>query len=317
MYKNLLEELKAGRPCVLVTILSSSGSTPRKAGAQMWVSAEKSGGTIGGGNLEFTAEKTARSLLAGDKDAEIKDYNLGDSAGPDSVVDLGMVCGGAARVLYMRLSAQDIPIIETISEAQSGFLVIDLSDAARPVLSYAEHGDYGRTAKLSESDGRTRFTLPVGRRGKVYVFGGGHVSKDTVALLSALDFACVVIDDHAEFANRERFPTAEDVIVTPFETVGELLTISPDDYVIIMTRGHKADYIVERQMLKKKPYYLGMIGSRKKIASVNARLLADGFTNAELAAVNAPIGLAIQAQTPMEIAVSIAGELILKRAEYK
>ncbi len=132
-------------------------------------------------------------------------------------------------------------------------------------------------------------------------------------VLTNLDFSCVVVDDREAFANSRRFPDAE-VVVADLEQLPPSLAITPDDYVCIMTRGHAGDYAVERQVLPMRPGYIGVIGSRNKLAFVRDRLLQDGFSAGDMAGIYAPIGLPISAATPEEIAVSIAAELIAVRA---
>ena len=155
-----------------------------------------------------------------------------------------------------------------------------------------------------------RLTSP----GRVFIFGGGHVAQALVPVLSQIDFSCVVIDDRAEFARPFLFPGAAAVHQVDYRHIPKTLGITADDYVCVMTRGHHGDYDVQRQILPIKPHYLGVIGSRRKLAFVKGKLLADGFSEADIDACYGPIGLSISAETPAEIAISIAAELIAVRA---
>ena len=121
-------------------------------------------------------------------------------------------------------------------------------------------------------------------------------------------------DDRPEFADPVRFPWAEAFLCCPFSALAEKIKVTPDDYVVIMTRGHQADYEVLTQTLRSGAKYIGCIGSKKKLAFCRDRLLAAGFTAEEYAGVHAPIGLAIGAETPEEIAVSVTAEMIAVRA---
>jgi xanthine dehydrogenase accessory factor len=165
-----------------------------------------------------------------------------------------------------------------------------------------------------ESSGRLYYSEPLTRAGKVYVFGGGHISQELVPLLSNLGFGCVLFDSLEKFACKELFPSAENIIVGDFSDISAKTAITEKDYVVIMTRGHKYDFAVQSQVMKLKPYYTGVIGSRNKIASVSKKLLEQGFSQDEINRVHTPIGIAIKADTPAEIAVSIAAELILIRS---
>lgn len=146
----------------------------------------------------------------------------------------------------------------------------------------------------------------------VYIFGGGHVAQELVPVLAHLNFPCVVFDDRPEFSNKEVFPDAKECIVGDFETILDFIEIKETDFVCIMTRGHQFDYLVEKQILKTPASYIGVMGSRSKTKIIHEKLLADGFREEEVSRLKSPIGLDIKAETPAEIAISIAGELIQK-----
>ncbi len=152
--------------------------------------------------------------------------------------------------------------------------------------------------------------------GTVYIFGAGHVSQQLAPLATLVGFSTVVLDDRQEFANRERFPNVAEVIVLDsFQRALEGLEINADSYLVLVTRGHAHDHTVLRQALKTKAGYIGMIGSRRKRDAVYAAMAKEGFVQQDFDRVFSPIGLAIMAETPEEIAVSIVAELIQVRAE--
>ena len=156
------------------------------------------------------------------------------------------------------------------------------------------------------------------KNNNVYIFGAGHISLDLVDILNKLSFNCIVIDDREEFANKERFNNAYKIIVDDYENVFNKINITEKDYIIIVTRGHSYDYIVEKNALKTNAYYIGMIGSNKKITTLHNKLKEEEkYTDEMLKRVNAPIGMQIGAESTEEIAVSIAAELILKRAIFE
>ena len=166
------------------------------------------------------------------------------------------------------------------------------------------------------TDGPSRlFVEPVLRAGHAYVFGGGHIAQELVPLLNRLDFSPIVFDDRADFASKALFPDAARVILGDFRAVSSYAAIRPADYVVIMTRGHRYDHELLTQVLRTDAAYIGLIGSRSKIAHTKSLLFQEGFTEADFARVHTPVGLPIHAETPPEIAVSIAAEMILKRNE--
>ena len=125
----------------------------------------------------------------------------------------------------------------------------------------------------------------------------------------------MVIDDREIFANRERFPEADDVIVSEFEKCFDQLNIDDSSYIVIVTRGHLYDGLVLEQTVRTDAHYIGMIGSKKKIRTLYQNLMAKGVSREKLNKVHAPIGLEINSETPEEIAVSIIAELIKVRGE--
>lgn len=143
------------------------------------------------------------------------------------------------------------------------------------------------------------------------ICGGGHISCELVKMASLLDFRITVMDDRAEFAARERFPLADAVIWDSFEHLERYL--EPDGYCVVLTRGHSNDLACVRTLLRHSFEYLGMIGSRAKVQRTFDALAQEGFSQEQIAAVHAPIGLDIGAQTPAEIAVSILAQIIREK----
>ena len=159
------------------------------------------------------------------------------------------------------------------------------------------------------------FVEPILATSTVYIFGGGHIAVPLAEFAKALDFAVVVVDDRQEFANEKRFPYADKVKSGDFVQVTKSIDFDADDCVVIVTHEHQHDEIVLKECLSKKklPGYIGMIGSRGKVATTFANLKQQGISEELLARVNAPIGLDIGSRTPAEIALSIMAEIISHR----
>ncbi|WP_312640361.1 XdhC/CoxI family protein [Hydrogenoanaerobacterium sp.] len=151
------------------------------------------------------------------------------------------------------------------------------------------------------------------RRPRLVICGGGHISLSLSQIGVMLDFEVTVIDDREEFANRERFPTVQNVICADYEKAFAQLDSNSNTYYVIVTRGHSADRECLQAALHCPHAYIGMIGSKPKVAVVMKQMKEDGYSEEQLAQVYAPIGLKIGAQTPAEIAVCIAAELIQVR----
>ena len=150
---------------------------------------------------------------------------------------------------------------------------------------------------------------------RLILCGGGHVSLELAHIAARLEFEVVVIDDRPEFANEARFPMVHQVLCMPFEEALDQLGSRDTDFYAILTRGHAFDKECLAHVLRGQYAYVGMIGSRTKVAAVYKALREEGFSQEMLDGVHSPIGLSIGGQTPAEIAVSIAAQLVQVRAQ--
>lgn len=149
------------------------------------------------------------------------------------------------------------------------------------------------------------------------ICGGGHIALPLCRMAKLLDFNITVIDDREEFANKERFPMADNVLCKDFEEAFKEINFNKNTYFVIVTRGHKDDRKCLEIILKNNFYYVGMIGSKSKVAFVINNMLENGYTKETIDKVHTPIGLKIGAQTPVEIAISILGEIIQVKNEKR
>jgi len=248
--------------------------------------------------------------------------------------DIGMICGGSVNVHFQYISAdnQDIRLLaEAAADAYEtgtdAWLVIDLSGHALMLRDHekvlgttlpdAFLDQLGCEARTMHLEGHAYYAEQLVYSDRVYIFGGGHVAQALVPVLSAVDFRCVVIEDRPEFCQRALFPQAQDVILLEEETWENALRIGRQDCICIMTRGHKNDLACQAYALGTQAGYIGVIGSKRKTAAVNAKLTNMGFTKEDIARIVTPIGLDIGAVTPAEIAVSIAAQMIEYRARSR
>ncbi|MEA3332122.1 MAG: XdhC family protein, partial [Pseudomonadota bacterium] len=159
----------------------------------------------------------------------------------------------------------------------------------------------------------SEITLPP----QMVIFGGGHLALPLAEMASWCRFSVTVVDDRPEFSDPQRFPAADTVTTAPMEEIHELYTPGPNTYLVLITREHKHDYILLKQLLGTEYAYLGMIGSRRRTSQVKQRLIDEGFNPDEIKQLYSPIGLTIGAQTPAEIAISIMAEIIETRHKVK
>jgi xanthine dehydrogenase accessory factor len=240
--------LDRGEPAALVTIVSTTGSTPQRVGAKMLVFGDgRQVGTIGGGCYENDAFWKAREAIT-NRRPQLVHYELDD----DFAQETGLICGGQMSV-------------------------------------YIE---------------------PIEPSPELYVVGAGHVGYHLANLAHEVGFRVHVVDDREKFASRDRFPNAVEVVTEDIPAWIERTPLPQHAYVVIVTRGHTNDLEALRALAPRDLRYLGLIGSRAKVARIYDQLVADNVPPNVLKQVHAPIGLDIGAVTPQEIAVSILAELI-------
>ena len=332
LFQLLGDTLKKKEDAVLVTVVASSGSTPRGAGARMLVTKDgRIGGTIGGGAVEYQCEQRAKDVLD-KKSSHVEKFFLHQN----EIQDIGMICGGDVSVYFQYISANNQQMMELTEKIESLYvdgevcwLIYDITEG-----SVGDMAIYGKKTGLSgmdvpddvlnalntkpvqvDSDGQLYYCEKLVQSGIVYIFGGGHVAQALVPDLAAVDFRCVVLEDRAEFCRTELFPGVIETRMIDNRHIKDYVDIKEEDYICVMTRGHKDDTAVQAQILKTPAHYIGVIGSRKKTVAVFAKLKEEGFTDEDLARITTPIGLDILAETPAEIAVSITAQLIKNRAE--
>jgi xanthine dehydrogenase accessory factor len=344
--------LKQGKPFALATVINVRGSTPREVGAKMLVRDDGQVGTIGGGCGEAEVYRKAQLLLEEsgqsrltevDLTGDFEQQEIGTCGGiMDVFIDLWSpqrdlpVAHEMAEAARASKPLALVTLIETNGanhdparalvrpNAETTGLPVELppkairqlselvSAAVPSLLEIDAQGELKPTTHLSASAAQV-FVDPLPGAQRLIIIGAGHVGQALADLGAMLGFHVVVIDDRAAFANRERFPSAAEIIVRPFEAAVNSLKLDRNCYVVAVTRGHSFDETALRTTLKQKPGYVGMIGSKRRVRATLERIEADGIDRSILEQVHAPIGLDIGAETPEEIAVSIMAEIIRER----
>jgi xanthine dehydrogenase accessory factor len=238
-----------------------------------------------------------------------------------TVVDQGAPNGAvsAARVgerTVVDASRRPAPLkgFAGLSDAAARQLGDRTADAVAALLEIGADGAVRPVVRIEPSGAPRVFLDPITGAQRLIIVGAGHIAQPLAQLGSILGFHVTVIDDRAAFANRERFPSADQIVVRPFAAAIEALELDRHCYVLSVTRGHAFDEEVVRTALKKRNgAFIGMIGSRRRVRATLERIAADGIPAAELNEIHAPLGVDLGAETPAEIAVSIIGEIIRER----
>ena len=336
---DIIHFLDQGSQVILATIIDHGGSTPRTAGARMIVRSDGGiCGTVGGGLLEAQVIAQALDLF---KTGAMRLFSF--DLGGDHAAGMDMICGGRVTVLLelLRPDSAELDLWRAARKVMdSGGRAVMISEVPDTSVALQRHLVSNQflvagsrlpailekaMAHASSSDRAVRIVTmethrfliePIFGGGTVFLFGAGHVSQQVASLVQQVDFGCVVLDDRSEFANRQRFPAADEIIVlSSFHNATIDVIIDQNSYLVIVTRGHRHDETVLAQALKTRTGYIGMIGSRRKRDILYDNLRRQGVGQADLDRVHCPIGLPICAETPAEIAVSIVAELIAVRAK--
>ncbi len=157
------------------------------------------------------------------------------------------------------------------------------------------------------------FIEPLESTPDLAILGAGHVARPLCTLAAMAGFRVSVLDDRNKYATSARFPEADRVVASPFESAAEVLRLTPRSFVVVVTRGHRGDATAIASCLPRQPRFLGLLGSRAKMVHVFADLAERGFSSEDLARVETPLGVEIGAETPEEIAVSIVARMIAVR----
>lgn len=307
----LAAELAAGRSVGLATLLATRGSMPRHEGARMAVLASGAQvGTVGGGAIERLATERADAA------------RRGGAAGLEWVTSgaSDMACGGDALLAVRALTARDLPVLLALQVALERDEPVAVeerwADASAPelVLAPAE-----RVSRPTWDAASATYREPVCAPSRLHVFGAGHVGAALVGLAAQVGFEVRVYDDRPELTSGASLTAAASVTCGPFDELAAGATIGPLDSVVVLTHGHAHDEAVLLAVLTRdvQPAYVGCIGSRRKAALTREHLAAAGVPRECADAVHLPIGEAIGAVTPSEIAVSIVAQLVRCRAERR
>ncbi|NDV25937.1 XdhC family aldehyde oxidoreductase maturation factor [Desulfovibrio sp. JC010] len=340
LISNLCSQLESGNDLILTSIVKSSGSTPRSSGSKMVVMRDGSiDGTIGGGLVEALVQKEAAKIFTETANSVyFREFDLSN----ELAANADMICGGHVEVMLEHLPANEetIAVFSAINKAlrqgkhavlftasENG--LIKERQAVRPCcqlpkLQFAEEKTAtdqleaaikSGTPVMKEQGDTLLTTEAFIPQPDLFIFGAGHVSRPTAELAHSVNFRTVVLDDRTDFANEERFPQAAEIhVLDDFKDCFAGLEVNGNSYIIIVTRGHLHDKTVLGQALETPARYVGMIGSSKKRNAIYDALREEGTAQEQIDRCHCPIGLSIGAQTPEEIAVSIVGELIQKRA---
>jgi xanthine dehydrogenase accessory factor len=345
-FERLAELAAAGRRCAVATVVRTDGSTPQAVGARLVVTDdpnERPFGTLGGGCVEADAMLALEAVLDG-KPATVREYQLNE----DLAWNSGLVCGGTMWILAEAgPTAVQCGASDGLSDLRAAVT------GQRPLAIVTHFARSGRALEfrgrtMVGADGRLAGTLgsrdldrraadaglaqiargpaarvvldtgdellvePVVPRPLLVVAGGGHVAKAIARQAKLVDFDVTILEDRPAFADPARFDGAA-VVAGPIALNLAGMDLPPQSFIVVATRGHKLDAECVLAAVKTSARYIGLLGSRRKTALVEALLREHGVAEDRIAAVRAPVGLDLGGRSPAEIALAILAEIIQVR----
>ncbi|MFZ2147356.1 MAG: XdhC family protein [Sedimentisphaerales bacterium] len=333
VYKKAISVLSRGENIALITVISTTGSTPGKVGYKMLVRGDNGEtiGTVGGGLTEANVINTAKKTLPKTEN-QVAKFNLDGTEDNEKGI-----CGGSIEFLIETFDKKSLPLFkELLAVIENGvwgvlisiirpnktpekiFLksvdqldtIANIHFSSKVTASIKELVAKQRPAKKTLEDGAEIFIETFAEQPMVFIFGAGHLSYHISRYAKSVNFRVTVCDDRAEFANKNRFPDASNIIVEGYERIFDKIDINKNSYIVIVTQGHKSDEIVLEKAVKTNAKYVGMIGSKRKTLTILKSLQQRGIPAKTLKRIYSPIGISIGAFTPEEIALSIVCELV-------
>lgn len=332
IYRELLNLLENQQPLAFAVLTETKGSTPQKCGAKaIFLPDGRVLGTLGGGCLEAeTRQKALRAIETG------QPFDFRAVLDDDFGWDDGLICGGSVqtfvqpnpqsrevwRALLAAPDTRQRRMLVTIFTGEhageralfAGREVIAADDLPDLESYAAKSAEILTEAEPEPASFGSAYYEPILPKPKLVIFGGGHIGAAVGKLAAWSGFEVIAVDDRPSFANKERFPDAKQVIVDDPAKVAKELPVDADTYLCIVTRGHRHDAVVLKEVIHGKAAYIGMIGSKRKVRTVMEGFIKDGVCTAEdFRRVHSPMGVAIHAIAVEEIAVSVLAELIAVR----
>ena len=310
------ERLRAGRLVMLLVVAESSGSSPGRHGYKMAVAADgELFGSIGGGVMEMRLVEQARLLLS-NPDPQTNPFVVEQVHRKNAENASGMICSGRQSVIFQPLTNAELGTIDDIIAAliSRHASYLSISTGGIRMVSQREGSKVLGEVFHKGPDAVFKYTERLGKKNDLYIVGGGHCSLALSELMSRMDFNVHIFDDRPELNTIEKNEFADSItIVDKYENVGEHIVAGERSYVVVMTVGYASDEVVIRSLLGKDLRYLGVLGSKAKMAKLLKQLRDEGPDNNRLDRIHTPIGLPINSHTPDEIAVSIAAEIIAEK----
>ena len=314
MHKNLPawqlihQSLQQKLQVMLLYVLESKGSSPGRQGFMMAVNENgQMCGSLGGGIMEFKLVELAKKMLSQKDPASSLYQQIHDKEAAQN--QSGMICSGEQTIFLYKLLQTELQVVESIIHAvqsnQNGTLQLTPKG-----ISFSKEMP-AQNFFLSKAGDDFLFIEKLGYKQNLFIIGGGHCSLALAQLMHTMDFYIRLYDDRAELNTMaQNHFVHEKIVLDNYGQLEQCIPSGENNYVVVMTVGYRTDDIAVRALLYKQFAFFGILGSKKKIEKMFADYRVEGIGEAILKSIHAPVGVAIKSQTPEEIAVSIAADII-------
>jgi xanthine dehydrogenase accessory factor len=318
IWKLIAESIGQKIPVMLLYVLESKGSSPGRQGFFMAVTTDgRMQGSVGGGIMEHKfIEMAKKSLEVGFNDSETgneirKQYHDKTASKDQS----GMICSGEQTILLYIVKETDLPVVQSLitslEQHQNGMLTLSPG-----TLAFSTNIPEKDFEFLFPSEDDWLYTEKTGYKNQLFIIGGGHCSLAFSKLMRSMDFYIRVYDGRKDLRTMiENEAAHEKHFVNDYTVLKEIIPPGPNHYVVVMTFGYRTDDLAIRALAGKKFGYIGLLGSKNKVAKMFDDYRREGINEEWLRSIHTPAGMAIKSQTPEEIAISIAAEIIQVKNE--
>jgi xanthine dehydrogenase accessory factor len=312
LWKFIQTNIEQQVPLIFMCVLESSGSSPGRQGFKMVVSQNEIYGSIGGGIMEHKFVEMAREKLLENKSNSLTKKQIHNKTSGKN--QSGMICSGEQTIYLYPIQEKQLKriksIISTLSQNKNGLLQLN-SDGLYFYDNLIPQADYVFEKK---SESIWEYEEKIGYKNYIYIIGGGHCSLALSKVMSTMDFYIHVFDERKNLNTLNQNKYAHKIeIIKSFELVKSKIPEGKNNYIVIMTFSYRTDLLVLRDLIKQNNFYIGLLGSKAKVAKLLDELKNEGIAQKSIDMLHAPIGIQIKSQTPEEIAISIAAELIQQK----
>jgi xanthine dehydrogenase accessory factor len=310
MWQYISNQILLGNKIVLLIVANASNASPGRTGFKMVVSSNKTTfGTIGGGIMEYDIINEINNSFVNNIEFNCirKLHHSKLASGEKS----GLICGGIQTIIFKSIDKSSLntitDILQNIENNESGLLSISSSS----FQFFSKKQNDNDIVFSVDNNSVWLFEENIGNPKTVYIVGGGHVGLAVSRIMRTLDFNVVVFDSRNSVQTLEENTFTNKIITTDYKNIAQYIKEGAKSYVVVVTPNHDGDRDALQSVLRLDLKYIGSMGSKKKIISIFNQLKSAGFTEKELERIKTPIGLEIEAESPEEIAISIAAEIIL------